>query len=69
MQDKELDQHILGRQSPWSVSDVKLEMEQQDIRVQDAKRATGFFNDWYQRVIHTKQEPMKKLARTLKERL
>ena len=35
----------------------------------DAAAATTYFNDWYRRVIHTKLEPMKKLARTLKERL
>jgi transposase len=69
MQHKELYQHILGLQSPWSVSEVKLDMESQEIRVRDAKRATCFFNDWYQRVIHTKLEPMKNLARTLNERL
>jgi hypothetical protein len=45
MQDKELYQQILGLQSPWSVSEVKLELESQQIRIRDAKRATGFFND------------------------
>ena len=35
----------------------------------DAASATTFFKDWYRRVIHTKLEPMKKLARTIKERL
>ncbi len=69
MQDKEFYQHILGSQSPWRVLDVKIDMESQEIRVRDAKRATGVFNDWYQRVIYTKLEPMKKLARTLQGRL
>jgi len=32
-------------------------------------KAKSFFSDWYNRVIHTKLEPMKKLARTLKERI
>jgi transposase len=32
-------------------------------------KATAFFNDWYRRVIHTKLEPMKKVARTIKGRL
>jgi transposase len=32
----------------------------------DAKR---FFGNWYNRVIRTKMEPMKKLARTLKDRI
>lgn len=33
MQDKELYQHILGLSSPWTVSDVELLMDQQEIRV------------------------------------
>lgn len=36
---------------------------------EDAASATLYFKDWYQRVIHTKLEPMKKVARTIKERL
>lgn len=35
----------------------------------DAESATVFFNEWYRRVIHTKLHPMKKVARTIKERL
>jgi len=35
----------------------------------DAASATTYFKDWYRRVIHTKLEPMKKLARTIKERI
>lgn len=31
--------------------------------------ATAYFQDWYRRVIHTKLEPMKRVARTIKERL
>ena len=31
--------------------------------------ATTFFKDWYARVIHTKLTPLKKVARTIKERL
>ena len=34
-----------------------------------AADATTYFGDWYRRVIHTKLTPMKKLARTIKERL
>lgn len=49
----------------WSYKELLRDLWKQP----DAKRATSFFNDWYQRVIHTKLEPMKKLARTLKERL
>ena len=43
MQDKELYQHILGLQSPWSVSEVKLDMESQEIRVRvEHPRGTKF---------------------------
>ena len=35
----------------------------------DAASATSYFNDWYRRVIHTKLTPLKKVARTIKERL
>ena len=35
----------------------------------DAASATTYFKDWYRRVIHTKLAPMKKLARTIKERI
>ena len=34
-----------------------------------AAEATKFFKDWYRRVIHTKLNPMKQVARTIKERL
>jgi transposase len=35
----------------------------------DIETATQYFKDWYRRVIHTKLEPIKKVARTIKERL
>lgn len=35
----------------------------------DAASATTYFNAWYRSVIHTKLEPMKKVARMIKERL
>jgi len=35
----------------------------------DVQAATQYFKDWYRRVIHTKLQPMKKVARTLEERL
>ena len=35
----------------------------------DSESATTYFKDWYKRVIHTKLEPMRKVARTIKERL
>ena len=35
----------------------------------DAAQATAFFKDWYRRVIHTKLTPLKKVARTIQERL
>jgi transposase len=31
--------------------------------------ASHFFKDWYNRVSHTNPEPLKKVARTIKERL
>jgi transposase len=34
-----------------------------------AGSATTFFNNWYRRVIHTKLEPMKAVAKSIKERL
>ncbi len=34
-----------------------------------AAEATVYFQEWYRRVIHTKLDPMKSLARTIKERL
>lgn len=34
-----------------------------------ASLATSYFNAWYRRVIHTKLEPMKTVARTIKTRL
>jgi transposase len=36
---------------------------------QDASSATRFFKDWYRRVIHTRLDPLKKVARTINERL
>ena len=35
----------------------------------DSASATTYFNDWYKRVIHTKLEHMKTVARTIKDRL
>lgn len=35
----------------------------------NAQDATSYFKDWYRRVIHTTLEPMKAVARTIKERL
>jgi len=35
----------------------------------DSASATTYFNDWYKRVIHTNLEPMKTVARSIKERL
>jgi len=49
----------------WSYKELLRDLWKQP----DAKRAREYFDDWYKRVIHTKLEPMKKLARTLKARL
>lgn len=35
----------------------------------DAASASVFFKDWYKRVIHTKLTPLKKLAKTIRERI
>ncbi len=35
----------------------------------DAASAAAFFKDWYKRVIHTRLTPLKKVARTINERL
>ena len=41
-----------------------------DLRAQETEgKAKSYFRDWYQRVIRTKMAPMKKLARSLKERI
>lgn len=34
-----------------------------------ARQATGYFSDWYRRVIHTRLAPLKRVARMIKERL
>jgi transposase len=42
----------------------------QDLWVQETEgKANSYFRDWYQRVIRTKMAPMKKLARSLNERI
>jgi hypothetical protein len=45
MQAQESYQHILSLQSPWSVSEVKLDMESKEIRVRGVKKATVFSMD------------------------
>lgn len=35
----------------------------------DSAKATSYFHSWYKSVIHTRLEPLKKVARTIKERL
>ena len=35
----------------------------------DTSSATGYFQAWYQRVTHARMEPLKQVARTIKERL
>ena len=49
----------------WSYKEALRDLWEHD----DAVSATHYFKDWYRRVIHTKLEPMKKVARTIKERL
>lgn len=49
----------------WSYKELLRDLWAHDSETQ----AKAFFNNWYQRVIHTKLGPTKKLARTLKERI
>jgi len=43
MQDKELYQHLLGLTAPWTVSEVKLDMQSQEIHVRvEHPRGTKF---------------------------
>lgn len=49
----------------WAYKEMLRDLWSQD----DAASATDYFRDWYKRVIHTKLEPMKAVARTIKERL
>jgi transposase len=49
----------------WAYKEMLRDLWSQD----DAASATGYFNDWYKRVIHTKLAPLKAVARTIKDRL
>lgn len=49
----------------WAYKEMLRDLWEHD----DAASAMAYFKDWYQRVIHTKLEPLKKVARTIKERL
>ena len=49
----------------WAFKEMLRDLWDQD----SATTATTYFNDWYKRVIHTKLEPMKTVARSIKERL
>ena len=49
----------------WSYKELLRDLWKQP----DSRTARSFFNDWYRSVIHTRLEPMRKLARTLKQRL
>lgn len=49
----------------WAFKEMLRDLWSQE----NAASATSYFQEWYQRVIHTKLEPLKKVARTIKERL
>ena len=49
----------------WGFKEMLRDLWDQD----SATAATNFFNEWYKRVIHTRLEPMKTVARSIKERL
>ncbi len=52
-----------GRASPYK------EMLRDLWHHDNADSATAFFKDWYRRVIHTKLTPLKKVAKTIRDRL
>lgn len=49
----------------WSYKELLRDLWNHD----DAASATAYFKDWYKRVVHTKLEPMKVVARTIRDRL
>ena len=49
----------------WAYKEMLRDLWNQET-VQDA---TTYFKDWYRSVIHTKLSPMKKVARTIRDRL
>lgn len=49
----------------WAYKEMLRDLWQHD----SAAAAATYFKDWYQRVIHTTLEPMKRVARAIKERL
>lgn len=49
----------------WAYKEMLRDLWQHD----NAASATAFFKDWYKRVIHTKLTPLKKVAKTIRERL
>ena len=61
----EIYNHELDTAKAWGHKEVLRNLWHQT----DESTATKYFNDWYKRVIHSNLEPMKTLARTIKERL
>jgi transposase len=61
----EIFDHTLQTSKAWCHKETLRELWSQP----DAPTATKFFKDWYRSVIHTRLEPMKAVARTIKERL
>ena len=57
--------HRLETGRAWAYKEMLRDLWNHDT----ASEATDFFKAWYRSVIHTKLEPMKKVARTIKERL
>ena len=57
--------HELDTAKAWGYKEILRNLWLQ----KDESTATKYFNDWYKRVIHSNLEPMKTLARTIKERL
>lgn len=57
--------HELETGKAWAYKEMLRDLWHHD----DARSATLFFKDWYKRVSHTKLAPLKKVARTIRERL
>jgi transposase len=61
----EIYDHTLETSKAWCQKETLRDLWSQT----DASTAIKFFKEWYRSVIHTKLEPMKAVARTIKDRL
>ena len=58
-------QHELETGKAWAYKEMLRDLWTRE----DARSATAFFKDWYKRVIHTKLTHLKKVAKTIRERI